>query len=189
MRPQRPALVLGSTQPDTAVDAAAVAAAGVEPARRRSGGGAVLVDPADTLWVDVIVPRGDRLWDDDVGRSFLWLGSAWRDALDAVGVAGEVHAAGLVRSGFSGLVCFAGVGSGEVLADGRKVVGLSQRRTRDAARFQSVAYTAGADVGRVAALLTGAAGARAWLDGHAAAVPVGGDELLAALLAALPTAV
>ena len=35
-------------------------------------------------------------------------------------------------------ICFAGVGPGEVLLDGRKVVGISQRRTRVGARFQCV---------------------------------------------------
>jgi hypothetical protein len=36
-------------------------------------------------------------------------------------------------------VCFAGLGPGEVTVDGRKVVGLSQRRTREAALFQCCA--------------------------------------------------
>ena len=34
------------------------------------------------------------------------------------------------------VVCFAGTGPGEVLVAGRKVVGISQRRTRAGARFQ-----------------------------------------------------
>ena len=34
------------------------------------------------------------------------------------------------------MFCFAGAGSGEVMVGERKVVGISQRRTRDAARFQ-----------------------------------------------------
>lgn len=37
-------------------------------------------------------------------------------------------------------MCFAGVGAGEVLLDGRKVVGISQRRARDGARFQCVVF-------------------------------------------------
>jgi lipoate-protein ligase A len=46
----------------------------------------------------------------------------------------------MVRTEWSDLVCFAGLGPGEVTVDGLKVVGISQRRTRDAARFQCVAY-------------------------------------------------
>ena len=126
----RPALVLGSTQP-------AVDAAGIEVVRRRSGGGAVYLEPGGTLWVDVVVPKGDELWDDDVGRATYWLGDAWARA---VGPDATVHRGPMVRTALSDLVCFAGLGPGEVLVDGAKVVGISQRRTRDRARFQCVAY-------------------------------------------------
>ena len=132
-----PAVVLGSTQPDTVVDATAAAAAGVTVARRRSGGGAVWVAPGDPIWVDVFVPRDDPLWDDDVGRAFLPIGRAWASALAAAGVPGGwVHEGALVGAEHSDLVCFAGRGPGEVLLGDAKVVGLSQRRTRAGARFQ-----------------------------------------------------
>ncbi len=137
LEPTGPALVLGSTQSDDIVDHEAAAALGVEIVRRRSGGGAVWVAPADPLWVDVVIPRRDPLWDDDVGRSFLPVGRAWQAALARCGFGGtEVHAGPLVRTEWSDLVCFAGVGPGEVLRGGRKLVGISQRRTRTAARFQ-----------------------------------------------------
>ncbi len=132
-----PALVLGSTQPLSVV----VPGALVEVVRRRSGGGAVLLVPGAVVWIDVIVPRGDVLWDDDVGRASWWLGRAWVRALGACGVAGaQVHTGPLVRTRWSGLVCFAGLGPGEVTVDGVKAVGISQRRTRSAARFQCCAY-------------------------------------------------
>ncbi len=120
-----PALVLGSTQPD-------VLAPGIAVCRRRSGGGAVLVRPGEVLWVDVIVPRGDPLWDDDVGGATHWLGETWVEALGR----GVVHTGPLIHSFWSNAICFAGIGPGEVLADGVKLVGISQRRTRFAARFQ-----------------------------------------------------
>lgn len=133
----RPALVLGSTQPRGHVDEEAVAGAGLDVVRRRSGGGAVLVDPGRLVWVDAVVPRGDPLWDDDVGRAFWWLGEAWAAALTALGVTGaEVHHGPLRRSRWSGLVCFAGLGPGEVTVGARKVVGMAQRRTRHGALFQ-----------------------------------------------------
>jgi lipoate-protein ligase A len=132
-----PALVLGSAQPDDAVDRDAARAAGVAIVRRRSGGGAVILEPGQALWVDVIVPRGDPLWDDDVGRAALWLGAVWATALRAVGVeGGHVHHGALQRTRWSDAVCFAGLGPGEVTVGGAKVVGVSQRRTRAAARFQ-----------------------------------------------------
>ncbi len=133
----RPGLVLGSTQPWDDVDHFAAAGAGLEVVRRRSGGGAVLVEPGALVWVDVVVPKGDPLWDDDVGRAFWWLGQVWAAALGVVGVEGaEVNRAGLVSSPWSPKVCFAGLGPGEVSVAGRKVVGMAQRRTRHGALFQ-----------------------------------------------------
>ena len=48
----------------------------------------------------------------------------------------------MVTTPWSDLVCFAGLGPGEVLLDGRKLVGLSQRRTRNGVRIQGTLYTA-----------------------------------------------
>ena len=135
--PTGAALVLGSAQPEGDVDRAACARAGVDVVRRRSGGGAVLVAPGAQLWVDVLLPAGDPLWSPDVGRAFLWLGEAWAGALADVGLGGEVHRGPLQTTPWSRLVCFAGLGTGEVAdGDGAKLVGLSQRRTRHGARFQ-----------------------------------------------------
>ncbi len=136
LEPEAPALVLGSTQRDELVDRAAAAAAGVDVARRRSGGGVVLLDPGDVVWADVLVPPGDPLWDDDVVRSAWWVGEAWGRALADLGVAAEVHHGSLACGPYGRLVCFAGVGSGEVTAGDAKVVGVSQRRGRQGARFQ-----------------------------------------------------
>jgi lipoate-protein ligase A len=136
-----PALVLGSTQADDVVDPRAATELGFAVARRRSGGGAVVLVPGESLWVDVIVPAGDALWDDDVGRSFLWLGHCWADALRTVGLDRvDVHQGVSCQTTVGRLVCFGGLGSGEVTIDGDKAVGLSQRRTRDAARFQCVVH-------------------------------------------------
>jgi lipoate---protein ligase len=135
-----PALVLGSTQPDGVVDRDRAAAAGVDVVRRRSGGGAVLVRPGEVAWVDVLVPAGDPLWQADVGKAFGWLGRAWADSLSSLGVDGTaVHEGGMVSGPWSSLVCFAGLGPGEVTVQGRKAVGLSQRRTRAGALFHCAA--------------------------------------------------
>ncbi|MGH9273067.1 MAG: lipoate--protein ligase family protein [Acidimicrobiales bacterium] len=138
--PTGPALVLGSAQREDIVDHQACARAGIDVVRRRSGGGAVLVVPGELLWVDVIVPADDPRWTADVGEAFHWLGEAWQVAFAELGVTTTVHRGGLVRSRWSDLVCFAGLGAGEVLNEaGAKVVGMSQRRTRAAARFQCAA--------------------------------------------------
>lgn len=139
-RVSRPALVLGSTQPDGDVDHSRAASSGLEVVRRRSGGGAVLVEPGALAWVEVSVSSDDPLWVRDVGRAFWWLGQAWADALTALGVDGaDVHRGPAVTTAWSAKVCFAGTGSGEVTVQGRKVVGMAQRRTRAGAAFQCAA--------------------------------------------------
>ena len=185
LEPVAPAVVLGSTQHDDVVDVAAAERAGIAIARRRSGGGAVWVAPQDPVWVDIIVPRGDRLWHDDVGRAFLPIGEAWRAALAAVGVTGtRVHDGPLVRTEWSDLVCFAGRGPGEVFRGDAKVVGLSQRRTRHGARFQCAVHRRW-DPEPLRGLLRPAPVAGA-LDGCGAGIgPVPSETLIAALVAGL----
>lgn len=126
----RPAVVLGSSQPEGAIDGDRAAAADIDVVRRRSGGGAVLVEPDHTLWLDVTIPVGDARWDADVGRAFHWLGRAWVAALGRLDISARWHDGPMQRTRWSDLVCFAGLGPGEVTIEGRKVVGMSQRRTR-----------------------------------------------------------
>ena len=131
-----PALVLGSTQAEATVDLKAVAATGAEVVRRRSGGGAVLLLPGQHVWIDVTIGRDDPLWSDDVGVAFHWLGHAWAAAVRHFGIDASVHTGPPVETPWSRRVCFAGLGAGEVVVGHRKLVGISQRRTREAARFQ-----------------------------------------------------
>jgi len=132
-----PAIVLGSSQRAGLLDIEGARAGGIEVARRRSGGGAVLLEPDSQVWLDICLPRGDPLWDDDVGRSARWLGSALAGVVSGLGATGaEAHQGPFKPSEWSSQVCFAGRGPGEVLVDGRKVVGTSQRRTRAGAVFQ-----------------------------------------------------
>jgi lipoate-protein ligase A len=184
--PDRPALVLGSTQADATADREACARAGVEVVRRHSGGGAVLLVPGEVLWVDVVVPAGDALWSNDIGRAAHWLGDAWAAALDRSGVTGAiVHHGRLVRGPWSELVCFAGLGPGEVTVEGRKVVGISQRRTRAFARFQCAAVLAW-DPAALVGLLSPPRPTAAELAGVAVGIPVAAATLAAAVVAALP---
>ncbi len=185
----RPALVLGSAQGDDVVDRPAAERAGVEVVRRRSGGGAVLLVPGEVAWVDVLVPTGDPLWEPDVGRAFHWLGAVWVAALRSVGVAGPVaHTRPLVGSRWSRLVCFAGLGPGEVTVGGAKLVGVSQRRTRAGVRFQCALHRAWRPE-RLAPLLALSAEDRAAVvaDLAGAVVTVGDpDEVVDAVVATLP---
>lgn len=130
------AVVLGSAQSRQVLDEHAVRERGVDVLRRRSGGGAVLLEPGEQIWIDLWLPRHDRLWDDDVVSSSWWLGDTWVRALQSAGADGlTVHRGRASVDERSRLVCFAGVGPGEVTTGECKVVGLSQRRTRRGALF------------------------------------------------------
>jgi len=137
---ESPTLVLGSSQRAESVDAISAARRGIEVVRRRSGGGGVLLWPGEFVWLDLEIPEGDVLWSDDVGRSMWWVGDLWRDALTDLEPSAEVYHGRLVPTRWSPDVCFAAAGPGEVLVDGAKLVGVSQRRTRRAARFQTMIH-------------------------------------------------
>jgi lipoate-protein ligase A len=138
-----PALVLGSTQRrENVVDDAACAAAGIDVIRRRSGGGAVLLIPDEVVWFDVVVPTGAVAGlGDDVHAPMLWLGDRLVQLLAPL-IDGETTGTGpgMLSTPWSSLICFDGFGPGEVLVDGRKLVGISQRRTRAVARLQCCWY-------------------------------------------------
>ena len=185
-----PAIVLGSAQPQEHVDFVATERAGVEVARRRSGGGAVLVTESGVLWVDVVLPAGDPLWNDDVGKAALWVGQAWADALCRLGVGdATVWKERMLTTEWSSRVCFAGVAPGEVLVGGRKAVGVSQRRTRRAALFQTAVLLEWRPAGLLRLLALDQDSRRRAeeeLASAAIAVPAAPADLLDAFLASLP---
>ena len=108
--------------------------------RRRSGGGGVLLWPDEHVWLDLEIPSSDVLWHDDIGRATWWVGDVWRAALASFASLATVHLGRMQRTRWSDDICFAGVGPGEVLVGDAKLVGISQRRTRLAARFQTMVH-------------------------------------------------
>lgn len=155
-RANAPAVVLGRAQQDDLVDARRAIAEGLEVARRTSGGGAVLVVPGEVCWVDVVVERRLAVWADDVMRALVVVGTAWREALVDLGFPRgrlELARATTGEPALSRVACFAGVGTGEVLFDGAKVVGLCQRRGRRATLVQGAAV-ATHDPGRLTGVLS-----------------------------------
>ena len=138
------AVVLGSKQNLDIVNQTSCQKDDISVVHRRSGGGVVVLQADAHLWIDFVVPRDDELWRDDVGESMWWVGELWADALAMCEIADRdqlrVQRGGLERSSLSDLVCFGGLGPGEVTLHGEKVVGISQRRTREMARFQCVVH-------------------------------------------------
>ena len=101
------------------------------------------LEPGNPLWLDAWVPRDDPLWVVDVSVAAEWVGAWWTEALRQLGVNGlTVHTGRSVPGDLGDLVCFAGRGPGEVFDGARKVVGLSQWRSREGALFSSCAYVA-----------------------------------------------
>ena len=140
------AMVLGSRQDESLLNGELCSRDGIEVVRRRSGGGIVFLAPGEHVWLDVVVPRGDVLWSDDVAQASWWLGDVWVKTLNALGENNvSVHHESLSSDAWGDLLCFAGVGPGEVVQQDdeslSKLVGISQRRTRDYARFQCTIYT------------------------------------------------
>ena len=137
-----PTLVIGSSQRIETVDAARAEADGVSVLRRGSGGGAVLCD-GGLLEVDVALPAGHPLLASDVTESYRWLGERWVGALAVLGIDARLvtvaSARGLPpgRREAARVACYAGLSPFEVVAaDGRKLVGLCQRRRGGASLFQ-----------------------------------------------------
>ncbi len=191
-RPVDRAVVLGSGQPEDCVDPQACAAAGATVVRRRSAGGAVLVEPGALVWVDLLVPGTDAMWCADVGQAAWWVGEAWARALRQTGLPGlEVWKGPMLRREWSALVCFAGLAGGEVTGPGgAKVVGISQRRTRYGSLFQCACLLRWEPAELLALLrLAPAARARAGAELSGAAFGAGGEkgtEIIANLVRALP---
>ena len=131
-----PALVLGSAQPET--DAATT----IDVVKRGTGGGAVLCE-AGTLLIDLAVPAGHLLASEDVTEAYRPVGEAIQAALIGMGLdcrtvtVDEARAMDDARKAAARRACWAGLSPYElVLADGRKLVGLAQRRRRGAVLHQ-----------------------------------------------------
>ncbi|MEO8267921.1 MAG: hypothetical protein ABI706_20645 [Ilumatobacteraceae bacterium] len=139
-RADSPTLVLGSSQRRDSIDDEAAALHGVDVVRRRSGGGGVLLWPGEFVWLDLEIPASDVLWSSDIGHSMWWVGELWCAALADSEPRATVYRGRMQRTRWSSDVCFAGTGPGEVLVDSAKLVGISQRRTREAARFQTMLH-------------------------------------------------
>ena len=99
----------------------------------------MFVHPSDSVWIDITISRDDPLWKDDVAQSMLWLGELFVEALSPW-VRADVYRDSFSTGVDGRVVCFASSSPGEVFVGANKLVGISQRRGREGARFQCVLY-------------------------------------------------
>ena len=132
------AVVIGSTQDLATLDAESGYLKAFEVVRRHSGGGAVAVIPGELVWVNIGIPKGNELWCEDVASSSLWLGRVWENVLKEFGITqSQVVATGPSNPSMGRIACFGSTSPGEVHVGDKKIVGISQRRTREGSVFQS----------------------------------------------------
>lgn len=142
------ALVLGSRQELPEERRRAAATEGIEVVARRSGGGAVYLSAATSLWLDLWFRTPPGAEPVDLATVFVNVGQAWAHGLAQLGLSAQVHqgpgGSDPAQKNLARRVCFGDVGWGEVTIAGTKVVGLAQRRTRPGTRVQCVAELTGA---------------------------------------------
>lgn len=142
LKVEKSSLVLGSSQNPAHFHQSSVSRTGIEIAVRRSGGGAVFLEPSRQLWVDISIPKDDPLYRDDVQKSFFPIGSIFLEVLSRISRNEfEMHTGNLIGGLIGKEICFAGVGPGEITFEGAKVVGISQRRTANGSVFQCTVYS------------------------------------------------
>lgn len=132
-------LVMGSAQRPEIFDQQALAKADIDLVKRSSGGGAVFVDGLNVIWVDVFAPKDSPLWHRDLAKNFEIVGGCWQRAFSECGMRLEMVTSSTSKSAEARLVCWAGIGWGELVVGNRKILGLSQRRNRWGARVQGMA--------------------------------------------------
>jgi lipoate-protein ligase A len=137
-RSLEPAILLGRGQGDVVPQSRSH-----QVITRFSGGGAVWLAP-DVLCLDVLIPNGHPWFTDRLTDVFDLVGQRWADALRCLGVddvtvhdgPATARRRGTDRERLLAAVCYATRGRGEVLWQGRKLVGLAQRRRRHGVMVQ-----------------------------------------------------
>lgn len=128
-----PGVVFGCSQAALLADARGRGSQ-LEMVLRRSGGGAVLTGPW-MLSASILLPPDHRLLAGGTVSSYRWLGALIAGLLRDLGVPAHALSPEDVRRSPGdpalGWACFGGLSPWEVVAEGRKVVGLAQLRRRN----------------------------------------------------------
>lgn len=113
---------------------------------RPTGGGAVLVGPG-VMGLDIALPLGHRLLSGDVVEDYAWIGRVWERTLWSFGIPCEALGISQARDmskdrdrTVTSMACFGSYSAYEVVADRRKIVGLSQVRRFGGVLFSSAVH-------------------------------------------------
>ena len=108
--------------------------------RRSSGGSAVIIEPGNSIWIDIFLPPNDPLASTSIEKTFEVASVGWTAVLASFGVVAETYRGSYsLKSGYRE-ICFAGRAHGEILVDQKKVVGMAQRRRRIGTYIHTMAY-------------------------------------------------
>lgn len=133
----RPAVVLGRAQRPDEYMALRAKSDGIDLCRRATGGGAVLAGPW-LLGTAVILPPGHPLVLPHIAESFRWFGQVHAAWLNDLGINAKCVSSAEAHIDESlAWACFGNLSHWEVEADGGKIVGLSQARTRNGVLLSS----------------------------------------------------
>lgn len=147
---RNPAVVLGGAQKSSPDMCQRSRQSGIDLLKRRAGGGAVLVGPW-MLSMSLVVPPGHPLASMGLHASYEWLGGVHAAALQSIGIASQVLRSDDIarREPDNALswACYGGFSVGEIVVDGRKLVGLAQLRSKRGVLFVSGAHLYSPDWG------------------------------------------
>jgi lipoate-protein ligase A len=127
----RPGVALGRAQRRDPYMALRAKADIIDLCRRATGGGALLAGPW-LLGTSVVLPAGHAFVSADMDESFRWFGQLHADWLAGFGIDAKCVPPAQARSDRSlAWACFGGLSPWDVEVSGRKIVALSQARTRN----------------------------------------------------------
>jgi lipoate-protein ligase A len=134
-------LVLGSSQHINTFNIDKIKSLSIQDltvVKRRSGGGAVLAIPDSFFWFNLLIPAEDKLYEPNLTKSFDWLGQKLYLTLKKLkfGTVQDlesdlrVNKSKLTHNPAGKLWCFMDSNYGEIFVQDKKLVGISQRRTK-----------------------------------------------------------
>ena len=116
------------------IDVTRCEAHGVELVRRMTGGG-IVVHGWDVTY-SIVVPHGNGVIPGDISESYCWIANRLLDGFHRIGVPAALQGGKSRGSEVGPNTCLANPAVHDVMLDGKKIAGVSQRRNRVGAVYQ-----------------------------------------------------